>query len=155
MKKNLIKGAFAGIIGSIVATKLKSSLEEVLPVRSTDTDSPPVIIADRITKIKTNTGLKASEKKPAEKKIHWIFGITIGALYGIAAEKDPKVTKGMGTTMGTSLYGTTHASILPALKTEPWPNRNKKSYVANEFIGHIAFGVTTEIIRKIVRKAID
>ena len=149
---NLAKGFIAGVVGAIVATKVKSALEEVLPVREEDTDSPPVVLVDKASEIVTGTGLAEYQKEPAEKKVHWLFGLITGGLYGVAVEKDPTAAKGLGSKMGTALYGGTHASILPALDTEPWPTENKNSFVINEFVGHIAFGVTTELIRRQVRK---
>ena len=152
MEKNIIKGLIAGAIGGLVATKIKSVIEDSYPVRSESTDSPPVVLAERLLTHNNGEQLSPLSKKKAETKIHWTFGIATGALYGMSVEKNSKNKKGLGALMGTTLYSATHGSVLPLLKTEPWPTENKKSYVANEFISHIAFGVTTEIVRRITRK---
>ena len=155
MKENIVKGLFAGIIAGVVATKMKSEIEKILPVRTNDTDSPPVVLADRFSKLTTEKSLPKEEKQKAEQKLHWLFGLAVAAIHGVNSEKNTKNTKAPGAVMGTKLYAATHGSILPALKTEPWPTKNKKSFVINEFIGHIAFGITTELVRKAVRKSID
>lgn len=148
MEKSLIKGFVAGVIGAAVATKIKSEIEKVLPVRKKTTDSPPVVLADRLSK----EGLKKEEKKPIEKQIHWAFGLMTGGMYGLSVERNPQMATGLGSMMGTALYGGTHGSVLPALEMEPWPTANKPEFVTNEFIGHIIYGVTTEIIRRQARK---
>lgn len=138
--------------GAVVATKVKSALEKILPVRKDETDSPPVELADRLAQLDNGEGLDPQEKKPVEKKIHWVFGLTMGGLYGVTVEYTPSAAAGLGSLAGTALYGGTHASVLPALDTEPWPTDNKPKFVANEFIGHIVYGMTTEIIRRRVRR---
>ena len=152
MKRSLIKGLAAGVLASIISTKVKSKLEDFAPVRDDDTDSPPVVLANRTKRKYMNASLKPTQKKEAEKKIHWAFGLLVGGLYGVAAEYNKKWTAGLGSSMGTTLYSATHGSLLPALGTEPWPHKNKAKYTMNEYIGHVAFGVTTEIARRGIRK---
>jgi putative membrane protein len=153
MQTNLFKGLIAGMVGAAVATKIKSELEKVLPVRKKTTDSPPVVLADRVAKkMENNDGLDKEEKKPVEKTIHWSFGVLMGGVYGVSVERNPSAAAGFGSLAGTALYGGTHGSVLPALDTEPWPTENKPEFVVNEFIGHIVYGMTTEIIRRQVRK---
>lgn len=148
MKRNLVKGFVAGVIGAAVATKVKSELEKVLPVRKRTTDSPPVKLANKLAKEE----LDKKEKKPVEKKIHWTFGLLTGGFYGLSVEKNPQAATGLGTLMGTALYGGTHGTVVPALKLEPWPTENKPEFVINEFVGHLVYGMTTEIIRRQTRK---
>ncbi len=152
MQKNLAKGLIAGVIGAAVATKIKSEIEKVLPVRKKTTDSPPVVLADRVSRMDDGTGLKKEEKKPMEQKIHWAFGLMTGALYGLSVERNPAAASGFGSLMGTALYGGTHGSVLPAFAMEPWPTENRPEFVINEFIGHLVYGVTTEIVRRQARK---
>jgi uncharacterized membrane protein YagU involved in acid resistance len=149
---NLIKVVAAGIISGIVATKVKTIFEDNYPVRSSSTDSPPVVLANRLEKKINKRELSNTEKQKAETAIHWAFGVSISVLYCLLAERNKNAANGLGTKMGLALYALTHYSTLPVLKTEPWPHNNKPKYARNEFIGHIVYGCSAELVRRISLK---
>lgn len=153
MSNNLAKALVAGVLGGIVATRVKSIFEDKYPVRAEKTDSPPVVLAERVME-KTEHQLVEEQKKPIEQKIHWLFGVSTAVIYSLAVEEDKKNKKALGMYMGGLLYAVTHGSLLPLLKTEPWPLNNKKKYVVNEFLGHLFYGFSTEIVRRTVRKMV-
>lgn len=152
MNQNIWKGILAGAIAGLVGTALKTIWEEAMPARPDNRDSPPVVLADRVAEETEGRELTKSEKPVVEQTMHWVFGTGIGALYGGVVEAFPVVQKGLGGTLGTALYGVTHGSVLPMLKTEPWPLNQPLKFSGSEFGGHVAYGIAVEFTRRLVRK---
>ncbi len=69
-----------------------------------------------------------------------------------AGGKYPRATAGYGLLFGVALYSVTHATVLPALDTEPWFFDNKPAFAISEFTGHMAFAVTAETTRRFIGK---
>lgn len=155
MKNIIVKGIIAGLVAGVVATGVKTVWETGFPVRAESTDSPPVILADRAKQTAGQGSLSEQQKPPVETAIHWTFGITICLIYAMLAEKYPQATLGYGLLFGVALYTVTHATVLPALDTEPWFFNNKPAFAISEFTGHLAFGVSAEIIRRFVSKKLN
>jgi putative membrane protein len=122
-EKSLAKGLLAGLAAGIIATAAKTVAEKIYPPR------PHAAPADGI---------------------HWGFGMTAGAAYGVLAEFYPAATSREGVNFGMTLLALTHETALPALaapvKTET--TREKTSEIAS----HIIFGLVTETVRRTVRK---
>lgn len=149
---NLAKGLLAGLIAGAAATYAKTLWEEHFPVRDEDTPTPPALLANRISVQTGHGSLTDKEKAAYETAIHITFGVSTGAAYGMLAEDRPEVTAGLGIPFGTAFWLGTHASAVPALGLEPFPtNVEPRSYAVNEFLGHLVYGVTLEVVRRVVR----
>ena len=155
MKNMIIKGVIAGALAGIVATGIKTVWEKGFPARAESTDSPPVILANRIKQVVGEGSLTEQQKPPVETTIHWTFGILVCVFYGILAEKYPQARFGYGLVFGVALYSATHATVLPALDTEPWFFENKPEYALSEFGSHLAFGVTAEVVRRFISRKLE
>jgi len=155
MKNTIIKVLVAGAVAGIVATGVKTVWEKGFPARAESTDSPPLILADRAKQAAGEGSLTEQQKPPLETTIHWTFGITVCLIYSLLAEKYPQARFGYGLLFGIALYSVTHATVLPALETEPWFFENKPEYALSEFGSHLAFGVMTEIIRRFISEKLD
>ena len=152
MKKLVAKGVVAGLVAGIIATGVKTVWEKGFPVREQSTDSPPLILANRALQAAGEGSLSEGRKPPVESVIHWTFGILVCVAYGVLAEKYPPARAGYGLLFGVALYSVTHATVLPALDTEPWFFDNQPAYAVSEFTGHLAFGVAAEIPRRLISK---
>lgn len=155
MQKIVFKGLIAGVIAGIVATGVKTVWEMGFPARAKTTDSPPLILADRAVRDAGKGGLSEQQKPLAETVIHWTFGITVCVIYSLLAEKYPRARFGYGLFFGIALYTVTHATVLPALDTEPWFFNNKPAYALSEFMSHLAFGVATETTRRFISTKLE
>ncbi|MPR34627.1 DUF1440 domain-containing protein [Salmonirosea aquatica] len=155
MNQNIWKGILAGAVAGLVGTAIKTVWEEVLPARPANRDSPPVVLADRVKEEAVGEDLTKAEKPVVEQSIHWVFGTGIGALYGGAIEVLPQAQKGLGSMLGTALYGVTHGSVLPMMNTEPWPLKQPLKFATSEFAGHLIYGVVVEFTRRQVRGWLD
>jgi len=152
VKKRVAKGAVAGLVAGIIATGVKTVWEMGFPVRDKSTDSPPLILANRALQAAGEGSLSEQHKPPVEGVIHWTFGVLICVAYGVLAEKYPPATVGYGLLFGVALYSITHATVLPALDTEPWFFNNQPAFALSEFTGHLAFGATAETTRWFMSK---
>ena len=151
-KKIIVKGVVAGLVAGIIATGVKTVWEKGFPVREQSTDSPPLILANRALQAAGEGNLSEGRKPPVESVIHWTFGILVCVAYGVLAEKYPPARAGYGLLFGVALYSVTHATVLPALDTEPWFFNNKPAFALSEFTGHLAYGVAAETTRRFVSK---
>ena len=146
---NALKGLFAGVLGGLVATYAKTIWEDHFPVRSVDTETPPALLAQRVT----DRRLSVPERQTAETAIHWTFGTVTGALYGAAAESLPAVAAGAGLPFGIAFWVGTHGTVVPAAGLEPFPTEVKpRQYAVNEFAGHLVYALALEVVRRGVRQ---
>jgi len=146
--RRLIKGICAGILGGIAATAVKTLWESKYPVRSEETDTPPVVLAN---KIKTSLGempVKKEDEAMVSDAIHWTFGTSVGAFYGGLAADTPVVANGLGLPFSLVFYALTHGSTIPMMGLEPYPVEVRIDYAWNEFAGHLLYGVTLDVVRR-------
>ena len=124
-ERSLAKGLLAGLAAGIIATAAKTVAEKIYPPR------PHAASADGI---------------------HWGFGMTAGAAYGVLAEFYPAATSREGVNFGLTLLALTQETTLPAAglaaPIKPETTREKTSEIAS----HIIFGLVTETVRRTVRK---
>ena len=145
---DVLKGAFAGLIGGIVATAVKSLAEEVFPPRPPDAVSPPVIAAQKVWGEERVEG----REDAFEEAIHWTFGALTGSAYGALAEALPAASRGYGVPFGAVLFTLTHESALPLLGLEGGPTKVPLGRQANELTTHFFYGVAADLTRRGVRR---
>ncbi len=98
--------------------------------------------------------LSPSEKEVAGTAVHYVFGITTGAWYGAAAEVIPAVTAGAGLPFGAFVWLTADEGVVPALGLSKAPSEYPLSIHAYALASHFVYGLTTEMARKAVRRAL-
>ncbi len=85
--------------------------------------------------------------------VHYTFAALMGGLYGGLAEFSPVVRSGFGTTFGTVLFAGADLLAVPMLNLSGSPTENPKA-LATPFAAHLVYGVTTDLVRRLVRKLI-
>lgn len=98
--------------------------------------------------------LTKSEKDTAGTALHYAYGISMGGLYGAAAEIAPVVTVGAGLTYGALIWVTADEGIVPALGLSKSATEYPLSVHAYALASHLVYGLTTEIVRSAVRRAL-
>jgi putative membrane protein len=98
--------------------------------------------------------LPESERQLALLGIHWIFGALAGAVYGALVEVEPSFAAWRGVAFGITLNRITHESILPRLGLVPPPDRQPAQERISEWVTHAAYGVATDSVRRVVRRAL-
>ena len=98
--------------------------------------------------------LTRSEKHAAGTALHYAYGISMGALYGGAAELAPVVAAGAGMPFGASVWVVADEGVVPALGLSKPAAEYPLSIHAYAFSSHLIYGLTTELVRRAVRNAL-
>lgn len=148
--KSLVKGLVAGLIGGIVATAAKTIVEKIYPPRTHGEPEPPAVLAEKVA----GRELTAGEEAVAVETIHWGFGALTGAAYGALAEFYPAATAKDGAGFGMALASLTHEGALPVMGLSAPKEEQTTRERTSEMASHAVFGVVTETVRRVVRKAL-
>lgn len=147
-ERSLAKGLIAGLIGGLVGTAAKTFAERMFPPRTHGEAEPPELLAERVA----GHGLDAGAMAAASEGIHWGFGAAVGAAYGALAEFFPAATAKEGASFGLALGTLTHETALPAMGLSAEPEDQTLRERTSEMTSHVVYGVTTEMVRSIVRR---
>ena len=93
------------------------------------------------------------EKEVAGAAAHYAMGATSGAIYGAAAELLPEVTVGTGLPFGAAVWLVADEGIVPAIGLSKSPGEYPLSKHAYAVASHLVYGLTTEVVRRAVRRA--
>ena len=108
--------------------------------------------ADRIVSAATGgRHLTFEQEQTAGPIVHYAFGAVMGGLYGGLAEFSSTVTSGLGTSFGTTLFAGADLLGVPILNLSELPTEYPASALATPFAAHLVYGVTTELVRRLVR----
>ena len=91
-------------------------------------------------------------KQMAGEFVHLAFGALNGAVYGLAAELDPRVTAAAGVPFGASVWAVADEGVVPALGLSRGPREASPRLLAFGLLSHCVFGLTTELVRKSLRQ---
>jgi hypothetical protein len=98
--------------------------------------------------------LTQSEKNIAGPAVHYILGTGVGGLYGVAAEMAPKATAGKGLPFGAVFWLVVDEGAVPLLRLSKGPMAYPLSSHAYALSSHLVYGLTAEVVRRAVRKAL-
>ena len=159
-KANIWKGAVAGLVGGLVASyvmneyqALVTKLTEGNKVPGAQSDDPAtVVVGQKISEKLFGHELTTREKKAADPIVHYATGAISGMFYGIVAEKAPRSSFGIGLPFGTSVWAIIDEVMVPALGLSKSSLEYPLSNHAYALSSHLVYGLTTDIVRKGVRK---
>ena len=173
-QKSVIKGVVAGMVGGLAAAWVMNEfmagpgqrLQQAAPSDEENRQQQPhspeakedapkedatMKAADAVVHTATGEHLSRPEEERAGPIVHYAFGALTGGVYGGLAEYTPLVRSGFGTGFGGFLVSTADLLAVPALNLGPWPGDQPASAQASPFAAHVVYGVTTELVRRIVR----
>jgi putative membrane protein len=173
-QKYLLSGAIAGATGGLLASwvmnsfiagpghRLQQSMqsdEQNREEQKANSEAPKqdatMKAADAI--VSTTTGgqhLSWEDQEKAGPVVHYAFGALMGAFYGALAEYWPGARAGFGTTFGSLLFTGADLIAVPALRFGPSPTEQPKSKLVSPFSAHLVYGATTELVRRLIRRAL-
>ena len=108
---------------------------------------PPAEVADRLVRRVRGHGLSRQQRVSVLNPVHYSFGAALGVAYVGAARRWPSVTRGVGVLAGLTIYGCTHASVLPIARIQEPPWKLPASAVLWEGTSHVLFGLALEGFR--------
>jgi putative membrane protein len=98
--------------------------------------------------------LKEDQRKAAGAAVHYAFGTATGGLYGAVAEFAPEVTLGAGLPFGAAFWLVADETVVPLLGLSKPATEYPVSTHAYAFASHLVFGLTAELVRRALRKAV-
>lgn len=181
MWKGLVAGVGGGLIGAVVMNRFQAlwsrlagdeershgaqSRQQGSPqqgigreLRSRGQDEPQDDAAERLANAisvgLSDRALTRPEKETAGTAFHYAMGATSGALYGTAAEVIPQVRLGAGLPFGAAVWLAADEGIVPALGLSKTTREYPLSIHLYSFASHLVFGLTTELARRAIRRAL-
>jgi len=149
--RSLAKGIAAGLIGGLAGAIAMTFAERAFPARlRTQTEPEPPALAGE--PVASHALIPATTATPTT--IHWSLGALAGAAYGAIAEFVPAATAREGATFGLTLGTLVQEGAVPAIGVVARARNQTAPPSAAELTSHVVFGVTTEWVRRLVRKFI-
>jgi hypothetical protein len=117
-------------------------------------DNAAVRAGNAVAEFVFHKKLTKDEKETAGALAHYAMGATSGAIYGAVAEMVPGTTAGEGAPFGAAVWLVADEVIVPAIGL----SRSGKEYPLSThvyaFASHLVYGITTEVVRRTVRRAL-
>lgn len=161
------KGLAAGVVGGVVASWAMDRFqywwlsfgrgdELQLQHAPSDHGEEPATVktASAISEAVFGHSLTDREREIAGPIVHYAVGTTAGAVYGLAAEYEPDVTTLAGIPFGAAFCIVVDEGVLPLLGLAKGPTAYPISTHAYALASHLVFGLTAEVVRRAVRRAL-
>ncbi|MDN3596178.1 DUF1440 domain-containing protein [Zunongwangia endophytica] len=148
------RSVVAGAIGGLAGGAVKSLVEYFLPVRKAENRSAQLKIIDDLSTKITGTPISVQNEELAEQLVNFPVGVSVGAAYGYGKKNKEGLNIAEGIIMGTSTWISTHQTSLPLMGLKDKPTDVPMKMQANEFIAHLLFGITTELVRNKVNQTL-
>jgi hypothetical protein len=176
--KGLAAGIAGGVIASVVMNQFQAlwsrlsdgeershgaqSMQQGAPGRGVgrdleerggdeESDDATMRLAAAVSEGVLDRELTRGQKHAAGTAVHYAFGVTTGALYGVVAEAWPGVTAGGGAPFGAAVWLAADEGVVPLLGLSKSPAEYPTSTHAYALATHLVYGLTTEIVRRAVR----
>jgi len=168
---NVWKGLAAGLAGGLIASwtmnrfqdawttltagsdESRNILSQVVPEAAEDQqDDTTVKAAAVVSENLFHHKLRQNEKALAGAAVHYSLGTTVGGMYGAVAELWPEATAGAGLPFGTAFWLVVDEGAVPILGLAKGPAEYPLSTHAYALASHLVFGLTTEMVRRAVRR---
>jgi hypothetical protein len=117
-------------------------------------DDAPERLANAISVGVFDQELTKPEKEAAGVAFHYAMGGASGAIYGALAEVAPEVKAGVGMPFGAAVWLIADEGIVPAAGLSKSPAEYPPSVHLYAFASHLVYGLTTELVRRVVRSAL-
>jgi putative membrane protein len=161
------KGLAAGIVGGVVASWAMDRFQywwlsfgggdelQLQQAPSDHREEPATVkTASAISEEVFGHSLTDREREIAGPIVHYAVGTTAGAVYGLAAEYEPDVTIFAGIPFGAAFCMVVDEGALPLLGLAKGPTAYPISTHAYALASHLVFGLTAEVVRRAVRRAL-
>lgn len=116
-------------------------------------DDAAVRAGNAVGEFVLNEKLTESEKETAGTVAHYAMGAASGAIYGAFTELVPGVSIGEGVPFGAAVWLIADEAIVPAIGLSKSARDYPVSTHAYALASHLVYGLTTELVRKAIRRA--
>jgi putative membrane protein len=160
---DIVKGIVAGLVAGLAATWVKDKVQtKISEIQSSgeqqpsSSEEPSTVKAAEVVSEKVfQHELSDREKEKAGPAVDYSFGSAMGGLYGGLAEAVPEIRAGEGLAYGTGLWLVADEIGVPAAGLAKWPHKYPMSVHLNALAGHLVYGFTLEVVRRVFRRTLD
>ena len=170
--KGLLAGAAGGLIGTVVMTQFQKGWQKAAEKRhfgnagarktssraqtSEQKEDATMKAAGKLAHI-AGQELTHEEKRRASPWVHYGFGTSMGALYGMAMETSPRGVRAQripffGSLFGSALFLGADEMAVPAMGLAEAAETHSSHLYG--WASHLVYGLTTEFVRRQVRSRI-
>ena len=110
--------------------------------------SPGERMVETLARQVTSAPVPPAARERLGSALHYGFGATAGAVYGLLARRWPGVTAGGGLAYGTGVWLLADELMLPAMGFADPPHRSPARRHAYALVGHWAYGAALECVRR-------
>ena len=150
--KGFLAGAFGGLIASFAMGKFYSLLPGSESYSQPDKEDSTVRVASAISQTVFHYELTPYQKKIAGTAVHYTFGTTMAAAYGVLVEFRRSERLGWGLPFAFAIWLGAHVIIVPAFGLSEPITRVAPNAEAAEFASHLVYGAVPEGLRRLLRK---
>lgn len=169
-RPSIWKGALAGLAGGLAASwtmdQFQAAWQKLAkqnsrhpaqqePQKQQQEREPATVKAAEAISRAFGHELTPEEKKCAGTAVHYAFGVGMGALYGGLAEVEPHTGAALGLPFGGALWFVADEVAVPALGLAGTPLDYPLETHAQALASHFVYGLTTDLVRRAVRKALN
>lgn len=159
----LVSGVVAGVTGGLFASwvmnkfmekvngHLDNQRSQVAHGQEAKEDATMKTADAIVSTVTRGRHLSFEEKQTGGPIVHYAFGAIMGGVYGALAEYSPAATRGFGTAFAGALFAGADLVAVPALKLSGSEAEAPASSLVTPFAAHLAYGVATEGVRRVVR----
>jgi putative membrane protein len=154
MKRNLSQAVVTGALGGLVATwvmtqsqaKTKSAIQKILPRedrRKVSEDKPATVkAAQTLSKGLLHKKIPHRHEPLAGNYVHYAFGASMGAAYGLLSETLQRRNAGTGLLFGTLLWAIADEWAVPRFGFSRPPSEYPLETHATALGSHLVYGAT-------------
>jgi uncharacterized membrane protein YagU involved in acid resistance len=171
------RGLAAGLVGGLIASWTMNRFQDLWSKLAEDNQWPPNLRFSQpslrpkaeVQPAQDDTTVKAAaaiseglfhhkltknEKEMAGTAVHYSLGTGAGGLYGVTAEFAPEITAGAGLPFGAAFWLIVDEGAVPLLGLSKGPAEYPLSTHVYSLASHLVFGLTAEVVRGAVRRAL-
>lgn len=148
--RGIVAGVIAGAVASFAMDRFQAAVSALSSSDSGGGKTEPATekAADAIAEEVTGRAVADADKPLAGQAVHYVLGIGLGVLYGVAAEFRPAVTSGFGAAFGVGTATLLDEAAVPAVGLGKAPWQASASSNLYSYASHLVFGGTAELVRR-------
>lgn len=167
LASHIAAGVAGGLIASFVMEKVQAAIEELSSGSGSATggdgqqhrqrqegEPATYTAADAIATTIAGQHVPREWKPTAGAAVHYAFGAAVGAVYGAAAGRRREVTALAGIPFGAAVWLLADEIGVPAAGLAKGPAAYPLSKHASALAAHVAYGATTELVRRGLLRAV-
>jgi hypothetical protein len=144
----LLRGLIAGVAGTSVMTAYQLAVAKLqgkplstpVPHRWADAPAPAQVAKKLADAVGEGRRFTREDVPLLTNAMHWLYGISWGAFYGVAAGKAQRDPVAGGLAFGTGVWGTSYAELVPlGVYQPPWKYPAKE--IALDLSYHLVYGL--------------